>query len=80
MTVDRRTFMSLVASAAAVPRNTWAQAGSKKVALYAAVGAVLTQYDVDVEGLTLTSRGSVTLIFLRLCSLAPLTVMYSMDI
>lgn len=53
--------MSLVASAAAVPRNTWAQAGSKKVALYAAVGAVLTQYDVDVEGLTLTSRGSVTL-------------------
>lgn len=53
--------MSLVASAAAVPRNTWAQAGSKKVALYAAVGAVLTQYDVDVEGLTLRSRGSVTL-------------------
>ena len=32
-----------------------------KVALYANVGAVLTHYDVDVEGLTLTPRESVTL-------------------
>ena len=32
-----------------------------KVALYANVGAVLTHYDVDVEGLTLTTRESVTL-------------------
>ena len=32
-----------------------------KVALYASVGAELTQYDVDVEALTLTARGSVTL-------------------
>ena len=32
-----------------------------KVALYASVGAELTQYDVDVDGLTLTARGSVTL-------------------
>ena len=32
-----------------------------KVALYANVGAVLTHYDVDVKGLTLTPRESVTL-------------------
>lgn len=59
--LDRRTFMSLVAAAAAMPQAAWAQARSKKVALYAGVGAVLTQYDVDVDGLTLTARGSVTL-------------------
>jgi 6-phosphogluconolactonase len=61
MTLDRRSFMSVVAAAAAMPQAAWAQAGSKKVALYAAVGAVLTQYDVDVDGLTLKARGSVTL-------------------
>ena len=59
--LDRRTFMSLVATATAMPQAAWAQADSKKVALYAAVGAVLTQYDVDVDSLTLTARGSVTL-------------------
>jgi 6-phosphogluconolactonase len=61
MTVDRRTFMALVAAAAATPRARWAQTGSTKVALYASVGSVLTQYDVDVDDLTLTPRGSVTL-------------------
>jgi 6-phosphogluconolactonase len=35
--------------------------GSGKVVLYAAVGAELTQYDVDVEGATLTKRGAVML-------------------
>lgn len=35
--------------------------GSGKVALYAAVGAELTQYDVDVDGASLTKRGSITL-------------------
>ena len=59
--MDRRTFMSLVATAAVMPEPAWAQAGANTVALYAAVGAVLTQYDVDVEGLTLKARGSVTL-------------------
>ena len=53
--------MSLVATAAGMPRATWAQAGWNRVALYAAVGAVLTQYDVDVDAATLQSRGSVTL-------------------
>jgi 6-phosphogluconolactonase len=36
-------------------------AGSGKVALYAAVGAELTQYDVDVDGAALVRRGSLTL-------------------
>jgi hypothetical protein len=35
--------------------------GSGRVALYAAVGAELTQYDVDVESATLVKRGSVML-------------------
>jgi 6-phosphogluconolactonase len=35
--------------------------GSGKVVLYAAVGAELTQYDVDLDGATLGKRGSVTL-------------------
>ena len=35
--------------------------GSGKVVLYAAVGAELTQYDVNVEGATLVKRGSLTL-------------------
>jgi 6-phosphogluconolactonase (cycloisomerase 2 family) len=35
--------------------------GSGKVALYAAVGGELTQYDVDVDGATLVKRGSLTL-------------------
>jgi 6-phosphogluconolactonase len=35
--------------------------GSGKVVLYAAVGAELTQYDVDVEGAALVKRGSLIL-------------------
>jgi 6-phosphogluconolactonase len=35
--------------------------GSGKVVLYAAVGAELTQYDVDVDGAALAKRGSLTL-------------------
>ena len=35
--------------------------GTGKVALYAAVGPELTQYDVDVDAATLTKRGSLTL-------------------
>ena len=59
--LDRRTFMSIAASAAAMPRAAWAQAASKRAAVYASVGEVLTQYDVDADGLTLSARGSVTL-------------------
>jgi 6-phosphogluconolactonase len=35
--------------------------GSGKVVLYAAVGAELTQYDVDVDGAALVKRGTLTL-------------------
>src|SRR6266850_3515476 len=35
--------------------------GSSRVVLYAAVGAELTQYDVDIDGAALLKRGSVTL-------------------
>src|SRR5258708_40054776 len=44
------------------PRQARAQAPPPfRVALYAAVGGELTQYDVDVESATLTKQGSVTL-------------------
>ena len=61
MGLDRRTFISTVAAAAVMPRPAGAQAGSTDVVLYAAVGAVLTQYEVDVDSLTLTPRGTVAL-------------------
>ena len=35
--------------------------GENRLALYASVGATLTQYDVDVDAATLTARGAVTL-------------------
>ena len=59
--IDRRTFMSLVAGAAAAPNVAWAQAIAGKVALYANVGADLTNYDVDVAGAALIKRATVTL-------------------
>ena len=57
--IDRRQFMSVLASAAVTPRLAWAQTG--KVALYASVGSELARYDVDAEGAALIRRGSVTL-------------------
>ena len=59
--IDRRTFMSLIAGAAAAPNVAWAQAIAGKVALYANVGADLTNYDVDVAGAALIKRATVTL-------------------
>ncbi|MGD1097058.1 MAG: beta-propeller fold lactonase family protein [Bryobacteraceae bacterium] len=44
-----------------IPRQTQAQAPQGRVVLYAAVGAELTQYDVDVENAALIKRGLVTL-------------------
>ena len=58
--MDRRTFLSL-AAAAALPRPVRAQDAASGVSLYAAVGPVLTHYAVDVAGMRLTPRGSVTL-------------------
>jgi 6-phosphogluconolactonase (cycloisomerase 2 family) len=59
--IDRRTFMSLIAGAAAAPNVAWAQATAGKVALYVNVGADLTHYDVDVAGAALIKRATVTL-------------------
>lgn len=49
----------LIASPAFASRPTATASG--KVVLYAAVGAELTQYDVDVDTATLVKRGSITL-------------------
>jgi len=59
--IDRRTFMSLLATAAVAPRSSFAQGTAGKAALYSSVGPVLTHYDVDVEAAALTKRASVTL-------------------
>jgi 6-phosphogluconolactonase (cycloisomerase 2 family) len=59
--IDRRTFMSLIAGAAAAPNVAWAQPAAGKVALYANVGADLANYDVDVAGAALIKRATVTL-------------------
>ena len=59
--VSRRTFLSLVAGSIAAPRFSAAQSASRKVALYANVGADLTHYDVDVTGAVLTKGATVTL-------------------
>ena len=45
---NRRTFLSLAAGGITAPRLASAQQASRKVALYANVGADLTHYDVDV--------------------------------
>src|SRR3954454_3992675 len=61
--VSRREFMSMVTAASlAAPRLASAQLpAAGKVALYANVGADLTHYDVDVDGMTLTPRETVML-------------------
>ncbi|MDB5903708.1 MAG: 3-carboxymuconate cyclase-like protein [Betaproteobacteria bacterium] len=59
--LNRRTFLSLVAGSIAAPRLAAAQQASRKVALYANVGADLTHYDVDVANAALIRRGTVTL-------------------
>src|SRR3989441_5117873 len=58
----RRAFLSLVASSFAAPQFAVAQQEARKVALYANVGADLTQYDVDVAGAALTRRATVSLL------------------
>ena len=62
--ISRRVFMSMTAAAVAGPKLAAAQAPARpagKVALYANVGADLTHYDVDVDGMTLTPRETVKL-------------------
>jgi len=59
--LDRRTFLSLVAGSVAAPRSSSAQQASRKIALYANVGADLTHYDVDVAGAALIKHATVRL-------------------
>ena len=59
--VSRRTFLALAAGGIAAPGLSSAQPASKKVALYANVGADLTHYDVDVAKAELIKRKTVTL-------------------
>jgi 6-phosphogluconolactonase len=56
-----RTFLSLIAGSVAAPSFAAAQQASRKVAVYANVGADLTHYDLDVEGAALIRRETVTL-------------------
>src|SRR4051812_25373630 len=59
--ISRRAFLSLVGGSMSAPRVAFAQPETRKVALYANVGADLTHYDVDVAGAALTRRATVTL-------------------
>jgi 6-phosphogluconolactonase (cycloisomerase 2 family) len=59
--LTRRTLLSLVAGGVAAPQFASGQPASRKVALYANVGADLTHYDVDVAGARLIKQATVTL-------------------
>src|SRR5499425_3670022 len=59
--VTRRAFLSLLAGSMSAPGVAFAQPQTRKVALYANVGADLAHYDVDVAGAALTRRATVTL-------------------
>src|SRR5215203_2185770 len=59
--MTRRTFLSLIAGSVAAPSFAAAQQASRKVAVYANVGADLTHYDLDVDAAALTRRETVTL-------------------
>src|SRR5438128_12251162 len=59
--ISRRAFLSLAAGSMSAPRVAFAQPETRKIALYANVGADLTHYDVDVSGAALTKRATVTL-------------------
>jgi 6-phosphogluconolactonase len=58
---DRRTFISMLAGAAAAPRFAMAQSGAGKLVVYASVGPELRWYDASVSDATLEQRGSVRL-------------------
>ena len=56
---DRRTFLSMMAGAAAAPRFAMAQSGGGKLVVYASVGPELRWYDANVANATLEQRGAV---------------------
>jgi len=60
MTVSRRTFSAMLASAVAMPRLAFAQAKTN-CGFYSGVGGQFTHYEVDFGAATLTKRDTVTL-------------------
>ena len=58
---SRRAFLSLLAGSALAPHVAFAQGSTRRLALYANVGPLLTHYDVDPASAELTMRDSVTL-------------------
>jgi 6-phosphogluconolactonase len=60
MTINRRTFSTILAGTLAAPRLAVAQAKDRS-ALYSGVGGQLTQFDVDFDAAMLTKRASVRL-------------------
>ena len=60
MTINRRTFSALLASAVAAPRMAFAQA-KVNTAFYSGVGGQLTHFEIDFGAATLVKRASVTL-------------------
>ena len=61
--IDRRTFTTLLAGAAAAPGLSpglsWGADAKGNAVFYASIGPELTLYGLDVEGAALTKRGSV---------------------
>jgi 6-phosphogluconolactonase len=60
MTINRRTFSAMLASAVAAPRVSFAQAKNNS-AFYSGVGGQLTHFEVDFGAATLAKRAAVTL-------------------
>lgn len=60
MTVDRRTFSTLLAGALAAPGAAFAQAKTNS-AFYSGVGGQLTHFEVDFDGAALARRETTTL-------------------
>src|SRR5438552_9856794 len=60
MIVNRRTFSAMLASAAAAPQTSFAQAKAKS-AFYSGVGGQLTHFEVDFDAAALAKRAAVTL-------------------
>lgn len=63
--IDRRTILTAIAGSVVAPALSTARSGAEaptgRLALYANVGPDLTHYEVDVDAMTLTRRGTVTL-------------------
>jgi 6-phosphogluconolactonase len=59
--INRRTITAMLAGAVVAPATLPALSKRAKVAFYSSVGATLSWYQVDIDGVALTKQGSVTL-------------------